>query len=431
MNKKTKKILTYIMALSISFTGFSSLIDSGFDIHANTRNKEGLNVDNVDGVKIKKAILPYSKEHRPQTPMKPKYITIHNTANEDYGADAQMHNLYLQGATEEEYVSWHFTVDNKVIYQHLPLNEIGYHAGDGGNGAGNQSSIAIEICENADGNYAKAEKNASKLVAELLYEYDMDISAVVPHKHWSGKECPNNMLYNLKGSMGWNGFKKAIQMELDKIVIKNLSPSAQSEKLNLKIGETVGLLLYTSDNSDNYTLSKDSKSKYALSIQESKEESVSKAVMNDVSMNYNQAVLINESDYHVKDAKKEFDTLLKNKDNKISTFGNDIFDIKTRTFTNTGIAYLTFSTEKGNTRFVVYNYVGGNPIITTNIEAFVKLGSAMDLLMNNQIKAQWASSNADVVEITDGKITGKKPGKAVITAKIDGIEIRRNVTVES
>ncbi len=34
-------------------------------------------------------------------------------------------------------ISWHFTVDDSVVYQHLPLDENGWHAGDGTNGTGN------------------------------------------------------------------------------------------------------------------------------------------------------------------------------------------------------------------------------------------------------------------------------------------------------
>ncbi|MFP3398696.1 N-acetylmuramoyl-L-alanine amidase, partial [Brevibacterium sp. SIMBA_078] len=77
--------------------------------------------------------------------MKPLYITVHNTANTAKGANAASHASFVKRSSTG--VSWHYTVDDSVIYQHLPLNENGWHAGDG-RGTGNMKSIGIEICEN-------------------------------------------------------------------------------------------------------------------------------------------------------------------------------------------------------------------------------------------------------------------------------------------
>ncbi|MFZ7893850.1 N-acetylmuramoyl-L-alanine amidase [Bacillus cereus] len=81
-------------------------------------------------------------------PMKARYITIHETANTAAGANAEnSRNIYtdkqLKALSE---ISWHFTVDDKQIYQHLPTNENRWHAGDG-DGSGNRESIGIEIAE--------------------------------------------------------------------------------------------------------------------------------------------------------------------------------------------------------------------------------------------------------------------------------------------
>ena len=87
------------------------------------------------------------------------------------------------------YVSWHFTVGDNEIYQELPITVSGWHSGDGTNGTGNRKSIGIEIAE-VDG----AEEMAIKFVAELLVALNMTIDKVVPHKHWSGKNCPRLIL---------------------------------------------------------------------------------------------------------------------------------------------------------------------------------------------------------------------------------------------
>ncbi|MCY8213218.1 N-acetylmuramoyl-L-alanine amidase [Bacillus spizizenii] len=140
-------------------------------------------------------------KNRPAYPMNPQYITVHNTSNTAKGADAASHARYVKNP--ETATSWHFTVDDKEIYQHLPLNENGWHAGDG-NGTGNRKSIGIEICENSDGDFEKAVSNAQWLIKKLMKEQGISFANVVPHKHWSGKECPRKLLNR------WDSFKAGI-----------------------------------------------------------------------------------------------------------------------------------------------------------------------------------------------------------------------------
>ena len=72
-----------------------------------------------------------------------------------WGADAAAHAAP---------VSWHYTVDDLSIYQHLPDGERAYHAGDGGSGPGNATSIGIEICVDAGGDFEQAKANVAALV---------------------------------------------------------------------------------------------------------------------------------------------------------------------------------------------------------------------------------------------------------------------------
>ncbi|WP_304956760.1 N-acetylmuramoyl-L-alanine amidase [Virgibacillus sp. AGTR] len=144
--------------------------------------------------KIIKDFIPKSQTNqRPGHSMKPRYLTVHGTANEKKGADAEMHSRYLHNGAGGRVVAWHYTVDDKEIYQHIPTNENGWHAGDG-NGTGNRQSIGIEICENSDGDFNKAVKNAQWLIKKLMKEHNIPIERVVPHKHWSGKNCPRLLL---------------------------------------------------------------------------------------------------------------------------------------------------------------------------------------------------------------------------------------------
>lgn len=138
-------------------------------------------------MEIKQAFIAEGRTNRPGIANPCKYITIHNTGNGAEGADAAAHAKYLQ--TVNDQVSWHYTVDDKEIYQHLPDNETAYHAGDG-KGDGNRKSIGIEICDNPDGDLLKATDNAVKLVARLCKKHNIPPVNVVQHNHWSGKNCP-------------------------------------------------------------------------------------------------------------------------------------------------------------------------------------------------------------------------------------------------
>lgn len=82
---------------------------------------------------------------------------------------------------------------------------------DGGNGKGNRYGISIEICYSKSGGkrFEKAERNAAKLTAILLYERGWGISKVTRHKDYSGKNCPRRTM-----KLGWNRFKKMVSAEL-------------------------------------------------------------------------------------------------------------------------------------------------------------------------------------------------------------------------
>ncbi len=144
---------------------------------------------------------------RPGYPMVPKYITIHETANTAKGANALNHAKFLDNqarGTADRAASWHFTVDDKEIYQHLPVNEVGWHAG---NKTGNYESIGIEIAVNEDGNYEKAVENARKLAAYLMNDLNISLDKVQKHQFWSGKNCPAFMIQ--RGQ--WNAFLKGTE----------------------------------------------------------------------------------------------------------------------------------------------------------------------------------------------------------------------------
>ncbi|MBM0064914.1 peptidoglycan recognition protein family protein [Alkalicoccobacillus gibsonii] len=140
---------------------------------------------------IKQDFIPKSNRNRPGTKITPTYITEHETANTSKGAGAATHARYVKGQNAiDRSVSWHYTVDHKEIIQHLPDNEMGWHAG----ATGNRQSIGIELCVNSDGDFNKAKANAAWLVRHLMAKHNIPITRVVSHQFWTGKNCPANLL---------------------------------------------------------------------------------------------------------------------------------------------------------------------------------------------------------------------------------------------
>lgn len=93
--------------------------------------------------------------------------------------------------------SWHYTVDDKEIYHHIPDNEVAWHAGDKQKeDGGNLNGIGVELCVNQDGDFEKTFTNATKLVAYLLKEYDLPLDAIKKHGDFINKNCPSSIIKN-------------------------------------------------------------------------------------------------------------------------------------------------------------------------------------------------------------------------------------------
>lgn len=141
---------------------------------------------------ILEEFIPSGNENRPGTPINPSKITIHNTGNEHSGTGARWHSNLVRNNYEH---SWHFTVDDKLIIQQLPLNEKGWHSK-----LGNSKSVGIEICMHEENDQNKANENAAKLTAYLLKEIGIGIDDIVTHRLWTlndpdgPKPCPALLL---------------------------------------------------------------------------------------------------------------------------------------------------------------------------------------------------------------------------------------------
>ena len=141
----------------------------------------------IGSAKVVVDILPTGKVI-PGVKITPTSITIHNTGN--IGAPAKNNHNYMKNCNKsgDRIASWHFTVDDKEIYQAVPSNYKAYHAG---NATGNSSSIGIEICMFNDAERQKqAYLNAIELVKILMKEHGLNIGQVKQHYNWTKKDCP-------------------------------------------------------------------------------------------------------------------------------------------------------------------------------------------------------------------------------------------------
>lgn len=141
--------------------------------------------------------------------MVPKKATVHNTDNE---ATASAEINYMNSNNNQ--VSFHTAIDEKEAVQGLPYDRNGWHSGDGRNGYGNRNTLSYEICRNYDRTrrttnllsplkeqYAQAELNASKVIAQDMYDWNINpvLDNVKYHNDWNGKNCPSKILNEGRG----------------------------------------------------------------------------------------------------------------------------------------------------------------------------------------------------------------------------------------
>jgi len=169
-------------------------------------------VSNYNGMTIKQNLVSSDKWNiKCPYSMTAECFVIHNTAND---ASASNEIKYMIG--NDEYVSFHYAIDDIEIVQGVLESRNAFHAGDGANGKGNRKGISIEICYSKGGGtkFTKAEQLAVKFLAYKLIDFGWDISKVTKHQDYSGKYCPHRTL-----DLGWQRFLNMIKKEMELIVL--------------------------------------------------------------------------------------------------------------------------------------------------------------------------------------------------------------------
>ena len=184
-------------------------------------------------IRVVKRYIPRGRHGRKYIrPMKPRYITVHSTQN--YNGDAWDHARALQrgklrapkrrNGNRIGYLTWHFTIQEDVVLQHLPTNEQGEHADF--NGPGNNYSIGLEMCEHRGNSRQETLTRTAKLCASLMYQYNIPLKNVVPHQHWprkglkpEHKNCPHFLMTNGRPGRKWRQFIQSVKAEYNRIYI--------------------------------------------------------------------------------------------------------------------------------------------------------------------------------------------------------------------
>ncbi|WP_259391283.1 N-acetylmuramoyl-L-alanine amidase [Paenibacillus sp. 1011MAR3C5] len=141
---------------------------------------------------------------------------------------------WLTNPTNKVTASCHIAIDERETIECLPLNEVGWHAGDGSKAvSGNRTSIGIEICESGD--YAKTLNRAAELVANMLRERGWGVDWLRRHYDWSRKNCPRLMNKDGKWT-GWTEFKTMVSGKLTPLKptepVKPTQPSTNTATLS-------------------------------------------------------------------------------------------------------------------------------------------------------------------------------------------------------
>lgn len=93
----------------------------------------GTNVNNPNMPlhEVKQAYIGYELDYKRPLINKTsvEFVCIHDTGDNKFTAK----DWAKEVTTSEREVSWHFSVDENEIYQHIALQEVGFHAGDGRN----------------------------------------------------------------------------------------------------------------------------------------------------------------------------------------------------------------------------------------------------------------------------------------------------------
>jgi len=186
----------------------------------------------------------------------PKGIMVHSTATPGVMAGdwfSRWNKSYKAGETNRQ-VAVHAFVDDKGVWQYLPWNHRGWHAG----GAANNTHIGFEICEPGGFSYGKgsamvgysvskneayfrkAWQNAVELCVMLCRQYDLTEEDIICHSEGAKKGIASNhgdvMHWFPKHGESMNSFRAAVKVALNKTVGTS---GTTNPSISIQVGDVV------------------------------------------------------------------------------------------------------------------------------------------------------------------------------------------------
>lgn len=161
-------------------------------------------------------------------------ITVHNTNKLNISSKTTQAEQYTRATFNENMSSArvHFFICDSCAWQNLALDEVSWHAGDGTNGQGNNTTLSLELIMDAerDEYSEKTKENGARIIAALMHTNGLGLDKMYTHTYFINKSlcrtgdleyqntfrdsrarkyCP---LYLLPQ---WEEFKALVQKHLD------------------------------------------------------------------------------------------------------------------------------------------------------------------------------------------------------------------------
>lgn len=175
---------------------------------------------------IQQCILSPGGKCRPGAVAVKKMIVIYETKSHTAGRDAGYYSRFLcnLARANTSYLSWHFTVDDSQIIQHIPVGEVAWHAGDGDGGDYNLHAVAIRICMDPLCDVKAALHNAALLTAYLVKKERIPFSGILRPGNWGLKSRPGI----LQDAGAWQAFLKDCAGEYAKLLSPATLPAGEA-----------------------------------------------------------------------------------------------------------------------------------------------------------------------------------------------------------
>ena len=195
--------------------------------YTGTYASEEMIVEAENLLKVRSGIL------HPET----KYIIFHDTGNHNPGADAEMHHTYMQGADNRNNRarSWHYTVDENKVIQHIPDNEVTWQ---GDSFDAYAYGIGVETAVNFGSDLFTTWHRTAKLMGGFMDTYNIGLDGIKQHYDadiplpdgtgtWK-KDCPRTLrnanLYDFAIEMVYAEYLVRTLLADYEISFKSLNP---------------------------------------------------------------------------------------------------------------------------------------------------------------------------------------------------------------